>query len=398
MVPRPFGFPSLMSGRLETVRLASVVLLAGCSYTPRGGPGTTDAPTDDGMTGDATDAPDAPIDATGFCLGAAPFTVCTMTPPMGNIGFNFTGTIDTDLCPSIAGLAAQKVPQANGPMLCVLSGMTVSFNGGTLTGQGSLPLALFASGDLTIQGGATIDVSGEAVGAGGSFAGCGVPAAGADDGNGGGGGAGGSFGTNGGNGTSVSGAGAGGTATAGAVPTFLRGGCNGGKGGDANGSIGGAGGRGGGAVYLLAGGTLTINGKLNASGSGGLATNVLGRGAGGGGGSGGMIAVFGAGGITIAGGAQLWANGGGGGGGSDGTGNEGGDGMQALNPNVNGLGGTQGASGATAGGNGAKATELGAAGGGGADKSGGGGGGGVGWIENVSGGALANGSISPPAM
>ncbi|HSK05431.1 MAG TPA: hypothetical protein VK932_29480 [Kofleriaceae bacterium] len=391
------------------MRAWGCVLLAGCSFSApsTGGDGGDDGgvdPRDDARTGvdAAVDAP--PSSCSGVSYGAAPYTICLPAAPILPLMLTALGTttVDTDTCAFTSGItfSGQKVAQAQAgaPMLCVIAASSVSISGVvTIRAQGSLPLALLSHGDLTLGGAALIDVSGDSTGAAGNAAGCTVVNGGNDQ-DGGGGGAGGSFQTRGGNGAAVSGGGAGSTAAQAATPTFLRGGCAGGAGGNAGSSAGGLGGRGGGAVYLLARQRLQIDGKIDASGSGGRATTGDGRGGGGGGGSGGMIALWGGNSIAVGTGAEVWANGGGAAGGSDGDSNRGGAGGSSPDPGSSGRGGAAGASGATAGGNGAIGTATGAAGGVGADKSGGGGGGGVGWIENVgAGAALSPGMFSPPA-
>lgn len=380
------------------------LLLAGCDFGApgAGGDGGVD-PGGDGSTPgmDAARLDASPITCNGAGYGADPFPVCLSATPTGAVTIDASVTINTDDCTTtIPGLTTgQKIAQMqNGaPMICVFAAGSILANGTiTIRAQGSLPLGLLAHTSLTIRSNVTIDVSGASMGAAGNVAGC-AGANGGNNGNGGGGGAGGSFGTSGGNGAAVMGAGAGSTAAPAVTPTFLRGGCAGGRGGNAGTSSGGDGGNGGGAVYLLAGVQLEIDGRINASGSGGLATTGGGRGGGGGGGSGGMIALWAGNQITVAPGAQIWANGGGGAAGSDGS-DIGDGGGASTSPGARAPGGSANASGCTNGGDGANNGLAGADGGPGGDKSGGGGGGGVGWIENVGpGGAISPGQFSPAA-
>lgn len=255
-----------------------------------------------------------------------------MTPPEA---FAYAGSIRTsevlvDGGPATPDDCAQVVTQGAGPEVCVIAARRIDI-AANLRVTGTRPLVLFALDDLVVLADGTIDVSSQRageVGAGTQTADCGLGAAGGavgQSGGGGGGGAGGTFASLGGTG----GAGAavdGGTtvsAAAGGVPfavpalSFVRGGCRGGSGGDGSAVGSGGGGKpGGGAVYLIAGGSITIRGTVNASGMGGGIGGQGGTtsGGGGGGGSGGLIGLD-APTIVIEQTARMVANGGGGGGG-----------------------------------------------------------------------------------
>ena len=333
--------------------------------------------------GPSTDAP-----ANGLCFGEGALIVCLTALPSLPLTFGTT-TIDTSngTCPG------EVFTPSAGPALCVVAGTTITVNG-LLGATGTRPLVLLAtSGSLTVTSVGTVDASsfrGGKIGPGSNFTGCAAPGSPGNASNGAGGGAGGSFGTRGGNG-GAGGGGQGGGAASAAMPTFLRGGCRGGTGGTASGA-GGSGRDSGGAVYLLANTSLILDGRIDASGSGGDGA-PSGKGGGGGGGSGGMIALWGRTGITVGLTAVVFANGAGGGGGADAS-VGGGNGFESTGPATVALGGLGGATG-TAGGDGSTGSVSGqpaAA----SSKGGGGGGGGGGVIRNVSGQPITAGSFSPP--
>ena len=367
----------------------SVILLwvAGCGFTVQGGT-AIDASNDAGPMLDAY-VPDTQLaDAFAFdvnvdlCFGGSgAYQICLPTMPSAPL--TLSGTINTTTCAGGFVLA----PSVTAPNLCVVSGTMVSANG-TVRVIGDRPLAIVATQDLTIAIGATLDassVSGGTRGAGANVGMCqaGTPAGG--DGGGGGGGAGGSFKTRGGaggGGMSSSGGASGGTVSS----PFVRAGCRGQTGG---GTKPGPGGDSGGSIYLVAGGTLQIDGRINASGAGGRGATGS-KSGGGGGGSGGMITLHGTS-IAVGTGARVWANGGGGGGGGS-SNSAGANGSEASDPGDGGAGGV----GDGDGGVGAFAVRSGDPGTSGG-KGGGGGGGGGGVIENLSGGSISSGVFSPPA-
>ena len=275
---------------------------------------------------------------------------------------------------------------------------------------GSRPFAIVASGTITIEHAALVDVGN---GGAGALMTCSTPAGSGDNnGGGGGGGGGGAYSADGGDGgkgngdamfpatPSKGGSGAGSIGT----PAGPQGGCAGAPGGNGNlpGGMGGVGGRGGGVLYLVAAGGIELGeaSVLDAGGGGGSGgANEGGNGdaGGGGGGSGGMILLEAP---RIAGPrAQVAANGGGGG--------EGSSDSQAGHPGARGLSTAARAPGGNGG------PDNGADGGRGGSKGalvgetvmevqnggGGGGGGGVGFILIVSPdidlGTMSPGAVSP---
>jgi hypothetical protein len=267
---------------------------------------------------------------------------------------------------------------------CVIAGAGVRIDEvNTLSASGTRPLIVVSTEEIVVDG--AIDVASGLtplrVGPAADSARChdGTPATGTH-----GGGWGGSLGTKGGDGGPVGGAMAGTTL----VPTTLQGGCKGSDGASAGGQAG----HGGGAVYLIAT-SISVSGTINASGGSGSGAAGGGRG-GGGAGSGGMI-VFDTPMLTVAPGAEIFANGGGGGEGSGG--NAGVNGVDPLAPGAGGVGGIGtttggdggvGGFGITAGGAGLPASA-------GADGTGGGGGG-AGVIKVFRAVAPVTGAISPP--
>ena len=378
-----------------------VVVTAACGFRsgvssdgsiapPRDGPD----PQRDGDVG--SDARDAANSAS--CFGAPPFDFCLAAPPTGALtlsGTFSTGAGTNTTCES-SGIGEKVTIGSVTACAIRAQGITVGPSS-IFRVQGSIPLVIAAE-DITIAGTvvAASDTEGH-VGPDANDATCTTAGTqGSSNGGCGGGGAGGSFGTAGGNGgTGNSNAGTIGTATlAVSQPvTVLRGGCAGGGGGDGSGT-GGAGAPGGGAVYIIARGTLTISGVIDASGSGG-GLSAAAKAGGGGGGSGGMIVLAAA--MLDAAGARVVANGGGGGGGADmnSGGNTGSDPSEAtVTTGAGGGGGGGGAggkggTGAAAGSTGGQGTN--AAGGGG----GGGGGGGEGVVRVLGGQALTGAAVSP---
>lgn len=268
---------------------------------------------------------------------------------------------------------------------------------------GNRPLVLWTTGTISIGSLGVLDVASHSMGTAkigpGSNAGsCGVTAGSslASTPGVGGGGSGGGFRSGGG----VGGDGRNGVATSpGAAglrqPLAFRGGCDGGVGGLSTRDAG----RGGGAVYLMARGTISIAGAIDASGSGGQGgssgSDLSGAS---GGGSGGLIGIEGD--MVATPSARLSALGGSGGAGADqsGTGADGRDPTISPQPaKAEGPAGTitsnNGGAGCDLGGN--DAVNGGSVGGGGIG-SGGGGGGGCGWIVIYGQSDVASAKIAPP--
>ena len=362
---------------MRRLALSALALVAASGCRQLLGLETPSVPSDAGGDGDAL-AGDA-----GVCFGATPYTICLAALPTNVLNLAST-PIDTTIC------ADGMLIDVDATATCVIVGASISVGPG-VSAKGVHPLALLATGDLTISG--QLDAASRlGVPGPGGRVDCQVPGAiGASNGNGGGGGAGGTYGTPGGDG----GFGAGGVAAGGvAAPTAttfgLLGGCPGGAGGDGQGtSTAGLGGGAGGAVYLLAGGILKITGQVLAGGGGGSG-GIKARGGGGGAGSGGLILLWSPNPIDNSGG--LFANGGGGGGGATGSSN-GGMGNDALASLMPALGGD----GSGRGGQGCAATGAGGQAGTTAGAGAGGGGGGCGIIHVL--GALLGGPgvVSPPA-
>jgi hypothetical protein len=354
---------------------------------------------------------DAPPDAAAFCLGNQLLgSVCFDRAPTTPLTIAASTTINTNTV--TPGACHEIRVQTGGPSLCLIAATRIEItSGATLRAFGPHPLVLFAVQQITVSG--TIDVAshiGETIdsmrvlGAGARTA-VGCNAIGVDgtntgnSNNGGGGGAGGSFGGAGGAGGNGRNGVPRGNPQPASSATVLVGGCPGGNGGAGFGGGGsGAGGNAGGAVWLLAGDSIAISGKLNASGAGGSEGTAGGAssGGGGGGGAGGMIGLEAA---TISVAGQVMANGGGGGGGGgdmfDNPGRPGSDPMAPLTAAPGGGGGNGGGGN---GGNGSTVGLTGANAGSGNNQwcAGGGGGGGGGIIRFHGTVTQAGAVISPP--
>jgi len=309
-----------------------------------------------------------------WCHGSGAYRLCYPQEP--TLAVTLGATIDTD------GGAPCEAAQPTGwtgqgqPTVCVVRGTTIT-QSGTTTVTGSRPLVLAATTSISI---ATLDVSSRrgdsnlGPASPSASAQCSgflqVPGLGA-------GGAGGSFMSIGGDGGIGNGGSFAGRAAnqLGTPPTALRGGCHGQLGGNGDET-----GKGGGAVYLVTGGTLSISGGINASGS--SATGGTTRSGGSGAGSGGMIVLFAA--SISANTAEVIANGGGGASGGDNNtnGNNGSDPTLAA-PTTPAAGGPSGGAGGAGGAGFAGGIQATAgAGTGNPNDGGGGGGGGGGYVKS----------------
>ncbi len=280
-------------------RLSLFAVITACSYTPPSDQAPIDA------TGDGPPGNDAPLVR---CFGTFK-KVCVENPP--TVAFTLGGA-ENSVITEMQSNCVKMTNESTVASSCVIAGSSVTIDG-TLTASGGLPLIILATdGELIIED--LLDVSSrrgsERRGAGANPTGGCIGATGATDAAG---GAGGSFGGKGGTG----GSGLTGNQPAGAAalgfPDQLRGGCPGNLSGRPTGAT--AVGSGGGAVWLISTVGITINGKVNASGSGGSGADgdlIIERG-GAGGGTGGMI-ILDAPTINVAQDGVLLATGGGGGG------------------------------------------------------------------------------------
>lgn len=330
---------------------------AGCGFraTVTGG---DDASTADTPMGDIDAG--VPIDGGPNCFGSGLVQICLQALPTAPITLG-SQTIDTATSPMCVPFTS--IPA--GLSACVIAGTLISQPNGTFRAEGTLPLVVVASGDITIGGSGVIDVAshrgGTVGGAASNASQCLAGVTPTQAGGTGGGGYGGSFGGAGGNGNSgVAGGNGGIAAPASGTPTVVRGGCPGSQGADGgSGSGGGTPGAGGGAVVLIARGKIQIDGEINASGSAGRGGGDSTQAGAGGGGSGGLIALD-ASMVTVSGGAHVWANGAGGGDGASSFAG-GAPGNDSSGPAAAGTGGTGGT---TAGGDGGASSVSGTIGGG----------------------------------
>jgi hypothetical protein len=335
--------------------------------------------------------PDAPPEFGTFVkVGFLTSSDIPMAPVMwaNNVDLNTDGST---LCNTQNNQAARY---------CVVVGTSITLaSGATLRTHGSKALVLLATSTFDLQG--TIDISskhGDLFPGAGAAAAISCPNQRVASGNSG--GYGGSFGGQGGDGGAIDGNAGIAASALGGFPTELRGGCPGGNGNSTTAGIIPAGGSGGGAVAIIAD-TIHVNGKINASGAGGLGGPAI-KSGGGGGGSGGMI-VLDAQSIVPGASPNIWlfANGGGGGQGGTGSGpgaGAGDDGQESLAPLISAVGGNNGNRSGGSGGTGSAGVRNNA---GDADytvNSGGGGagGGGAGFIRAP--GLLTGVTIAPPLI
>jgi hypothetical protein len=305
------------------------------------------------------------------CFTAAPSTPVTISEPIN--------TDTSSLCQSTVGNSTW----------CVIAGSEVTIPD-TISVTGSKPLVVVAVDKIDVTGSlsaASTRAGGEVIGASADYSACdkGTPPTATSAA----GGAGGSFGGNGGDGgdgVANSGHGAHGASQ---TPSMLRGGCSGQVGAAVAGGTGGAAGHGGGVVALVANGSITVEGVINASGEaagGGVHPSA----GGGGGGAGGLIVLDAP---TVSATGSIFTNGGGGGEASGVTGN---DGANGNDPSVTGAGPTAGAASGGQGGAGGVGTTAAQSGGSVAAHAGGGGGGSVGVIKLYRATSISGGTVTPP--
>lgn len=346
-----------------------------------GNPGSGDPPPADGQTD--TGSPGGVIGDAQLCFGTGLVHVCLASLPATSLTVSSNRTVSTD------ATSSSCVPTTNTAAMdyCVVAATAIEIDSGrTLRGIGSRPLVLVSTSTLSVAGAVDVASHGTSPGAGADSPAC-VAGKDAGAGGSGGGGYGGSFGAKGGNGETNDG-GSGGVAAAPTVSDVLRGGCAGGRGGGQGSSE--EPGDGGGAVALIAAGSISIDGTINASGAGGHAAVFQGAG-GPGGGSGGMIVLDGAQ-IDVTGNGKIFANGGGGGEGNSMF--RGHDGSDPASPTIAAPGGAGGTSSGGDGGDGSLGGD-GRAPPGNANPQGGGGGGGGGGTGVVKSSNPLSGAVSP---
>lgn len=304
----------------STVARACLALLGAC-YRPGSSPdcvGASCEADDANLSGDGMVTSDGPGDGPPgqTCIGTSPLRLCVPTAPTNPETFVVGFNTDSAACPMRISHGGRDV--------CIVLGQSITVTG-SASFTGSRPLVLAASGDITINANATLDVSSSVTllpreGAGANpmgFMECFESQSGINDTDG---SAGGSFASPGGAGGMGDGGMGGGLPAGMPAGMAFRGGCAG-----APGPVTSPAGPGGGAVYLMANGMIKIDGDVEANGGGGTGGQPGEGGAGGG--SGGYIGidamniVYGINSRIVA------TGGGGGGGGCTSTGTAGGNGF-----------------------------------------------------------------------
>jgi hypothetical protein len=364
--------------------LALFYTLAACRFT---------AP--EGALPDADTTPPPPPDA---CVTfSSQFDTCVLT---GHIKLDLSGALEFNTDSGVLTsngnpvMVATRAVQTHGAEVQALLATSLNLQpGAKLHAVGSRAFAIVATGSITLQPNAVIDVS--AGGAGARMTCDNGPDRGENDGGGAAGGGGGGYGAKGGDGGDGNSDGLGGDSDGGGggeaaaeAPAGPLGGCPGAGGGDqSSGNPGGAPGLGGGAVYLVSNATLGLVATAGiqaggGGGAGGTRNASFGDAGGGGGGAGGMIFLEAR--VLRTEGGILAANGGGGGQGSGNSaaGMPGATGLLSVDAAPGGQGGGSSGTNGAAGGNlakpeGSKPTTV-------SPGGGGGGGGGVGIIRVMS--------------
>lgn len=360
------------------------MLVSACGFqapASTGNPGNGGRPPADGQTD--TDSSGGLIGDAQLCFGTGLVQVCLASLPTTPLIVSSSQTISTEAASSSCVATTNTTAMA----YCVVAATAIQIDRGRiLRGTGPRPIVLVSTSTLSLAGAVDVASHGASPGAGANSPAC-VAGKAAGSGGSGGGGYGGSFGAKGGNGETNDG-GSGGVAAAPTVPEVLRGGCAGGRGGGQG--SGEKPGDGGGAVALIAAGSISIDGTIDASGAGGRAGMFQDAG-GPGGGSGGMIVLDGRP-IDVTRNGMIFANGGGGAGGNSMF--RGRDGSDPALPAIAAPGGAGGTSGGGDGGDGSLGGD-GRAPPGNANPQGGGGGGGGGGTGVVKSNEPLSGAISP---